>query len=78
MARTRQSVLEPNAACSYGLVVVTINSSPCTFVVLVVTAVNWLASLACIEPNFKSDLLQHLKAVASANHTLSKMHTGKK
>jgi hypothetical protein len=57
---------------------VTINSSPCTFVVLVVTAVNWLASLACIEPNFKSDLLQHLKAVASANHTLSKMHTGKK
>lgn len=47
MARTRQSVLEPKAACSYGLVVVTISSSPWTFVVFVVTAVNWLASFAC-------------------------------
>ena len=49
MALTRQSVFDPKAACSYGLVVVTISSSPCTLVVLVVTAVNWLASLACTQ-----------------------------
>ena len=46
IALTRQSVLEPNACCSYGLVVVTISSSPWTFVVLDVTAVNRLSSLA--------------------------------
>jgi hypothetical protein len=40
MALTRQSVFDANAACSYGLVVVMMSSSPCTLVVLVVTAVN--------------------------------------
>ena len=40
MARTRQSVLLPKVACSYGDVVVTMSSSPCTLVVLVVTAVS--------------------------------------
>ena len=39
IARTRQSVLLPNVACSYALVVVTISSLPCLSTDLVVTAV---------------------------------------
>jgi hypothetical protein len=47
MALTRQSVFDANAACSYGLVVVMMSSSPCTLVVLVVTAVNCVVSRDC-------------------------------
>ena len=49
MARTRQSVLLPKVACSYGDVVVTMSSSPWTLVVLVVTAVSWLPSAPCFS-----------------------------
>ena len=49
MALTRQSVLLPNVAVSYGDVVVTMSSSPCTFVVFVVTAVICAASTACFS-----------------------------
>jgi hypothetical protein len=40
MALTHQSVFDANACCSYGLVVVIMSSSPCTFAILVVTAAN--------------------------------------
>ena len=46
MARTRQSVLDAYVCCSYCEVVVTMSSSPCTLVVLVVTALSWDASFA--------------------------------
>ena len=49
IARTRQSVFDENVCCSYWEVVVTMSSSPWTFVVFVVTAVSWLCSLACFS-----------------------------
>lgn len=47
--RAHQSVLLPKVACSYGLSVVTMSSSPCTFVVMVVTAVCCAVSLLCFS-----------------------------
>ena len=49
MARTRQSVFEAKVACSYCDVVTTVRLSPCTLVVLVVTAVRLLCSFACFS-----------------------------
>lgn len=49
IARTRQSVFDEKAFCSYWLVVVTIISSPWTLTVFVVTSVSCEAARACFS-----------------------------
>ena len=53
IARTRQSVFEANACCSCAVVVVTIISSPCTFVLFVVTAADVVVDVVAALPFFE-------------------------